>query len=331
MSNRSLVADTPDNAPKLSFRRLWNRPHSTEIKAHHTKAALITKAASSQTYYTIRFLVDRERVADAYRAYAYFRWVDDWVDEGDLDQNERRAFIHRQQDLIERAYRGEWPSKVTDEEQFLVDLIRTDPDPTSGLHAYITNMMSVMAFDAERRGRLISEAELDTYTHQLAVGVTEALYYFIGHNNPSPHTPDRYLPVIAAHITHMLRDMIDDYTTDYINIPRDYLEKHGIQPNEFDDDAYYTWIRCRVRLARDLFMAGESYLSRVKNWRCRLAGYAYVARFKAVLDTIERDGYQLRPDYNERKTLWGRLKLMVYVLGRMLSPQGFSQRRLVEG
>ncbi len=36
-------------------------------------AASITKAASQQTYYTIRFLADRDRMADAYRAYAYFR------------------------------------------------------------------------------------------------------------------------------------------------------------------------------------------------------------------------------------------------------------------
>ena len=43
-------------------------------------ASSITKAASKQTYYTIRFLVDRERVDDAYRAYAYFRWVDDVLD-----------------------------------------------------------------------------------------------------------------------------------------------------------------------------------------------------------------------------------------------------------
>ena len=43
-------------------------------------ASAITKAASKQTYYTIRFLVDRPLVDDAFRAYAYFRWVDDVVD-----------------------------------------------------------------------------------------------------------------------------------------------------------------------------------------------------------------------------------------------------------
>jgi hypothetical protein len=40
-------------------------------------ASSITKAASKQTYYTIRYLVDRERVEDAYRTYGYFRWMDD--------------------------------------------------------------------------------------------------------------------------------------------------------------------------------------------------------------------------------------------------------------
>ena len=52
------------------------------ITPQETLATSITKAASKQTYYTIRFLADRERVADAYRAYAYFRWVDDTLDAG---------------------------------------------------------------------------------------------------------------------------------------------------------------------------------------------------------------------------------------------------------
>jgi len=37
--------------------------------------------------------------------------------------------------------------------------------------------------------------------------------------------------------------------------------------------------------------------------RCRLAGYAYMARFTGVLDAIEREGYLLRPAYPERTRL----------------------------
>ena len=43
-------------------------------------ARSITLAASKQTYYTARLLVDRDLVDDFFRAYAYFRWADDIVD-----------------------------------------------------------------------------------------------------------------------------------------------------------------------------------------------------------------------------------------------------------
>jgi phytoene/squalene synthetase len=74
-------------------------------------APSITKAASKQTYYTIRLLADRARVADAYRAYAYFRWVDDVLDGGTDEYFERRGnfifvrsvFHHQIQRLADRA------------------------------------------------------------------------------------------------------------------------------------------------------------------------------------------------------------------------------------
>lgn len=62
-------------------------------------ASLITKYASSQTYYTIRFLADRDRTEDAYRAYAYFRWVDDILDADILSDVQRTAM----NDMARRA------------------------------------------------------------------------------------------------------------------------------------------------------------------------------------------------------------------------------------
>jgi len=54
----------------------------------------------------------------------------------------------------------------------LVELIRNDTEKNSGLHSYLFNMMAVMAFDAERRGRLILQGELDEYTRWLATAIT---------------------------------------------------------------------------------------------------------------------------------------------------------------
>jgi phytoene/squalene synthetase len=272
-------------------------------------AASITKAASHQTYYTIRFLADRGLAADAYRAYAYFRWVDDTLD-GELnciDSNGgtevlgRLAFVSHQKYLLDACYRGEWPQDVNSQEKMLVELIRNDVEKNSGLQIYLRNMMAVMSFDADRRGRMISQAELNEYTRCLASAVTEAMHYFIGHCCYSPDNEARYLAVTAAHITHMLRDTIDDIQAGYFNIPCEVLEANHISPGDIQSDAYRAWVQGRVQLARIYFKAGMEYLDQVENLRCRIAGLAYSTRFEGILDLIERDGFLLRPVYPERK------------------------------
>ena len=260
-------------------------------------AATITRNASKQTYYTIRFLVDAGLVDAAYQAYAYFRWVDDWLDQEPRPRAERQAFVKRQQALIDRCTRGDLPADLTPEECLLADLIRQDSEKNSGLQAYIRNLMAVMAFDADRRGRPTSRRELNGYTHSLAVAVTEALHYFIGHNCASPHGAIRYVAVTGAHITHMLRDTLEDIDAGYYNIPCEVVDANGIAPWDVGSNAYRDWVRERVRSARACFRIGREYLAQVDNLRCRIAGYAYMHRFEAVLDAIEQADYVLQTQY----------------------------------
>jgi hypothetical protein len=264
-------------------------------------AATMTRTASKQTYYTIRFLVDTGLIEDAYRAYAYFRWVDDWLDQEPRPRMERLAFVKRQQALMDGCAHGDPLADLTPEECLLADLIQRDTEKNSGLQAYIRNMMAVMAFDADRRGQLISQRELNEYTHWLAMAVTEALHYFIGHNCASPHGEIRYMAVTGAHITHMLRDTLEDAEAGYYNIPSEVIAANGIAPWDVESDAYRDWVQARVRKARACFSIGRDYLAHVENLRCRIAGYAYIRRFETVLDAIERAGYVLQARYTERK------------------------------
>jgi phytoene/squalene synthetase len=266
-------------------------------------AEAMTRAASAQTYYTIRWLADRDRAADAYRAYAYFRWVDDQVDEPASEPADKAAFLRRQAALLEAGYRGRMPGDLCPEERLLAELIAEDEEADSGLQAYLRNMMAVMAFDLERRGRLVSAAELETYTGQLATAVMEALLYFIGHGCRAPAGEARYLAVRGAHIVHMLRDMVEDTALGYYNIPAEYLAAHGLDVNDCQHPAYLAWVAGRVVEARDCFCRGHEFIARVENPRRRLAGRAYVARFEWMAGLIERDGYRLRAAYPERKSL----------------------------
>ncbi|HOU42533.1 MAG TPA: hypothetical protein PK829_14795 [Promineifilum sp.] len=124
---------------------------------HADLARSITRAASTQTYGTIRLLADRDRAADAYRAYAYFRWVDDQLDDGTALPAERAAFLARQQALLNAGYAGRsLPAGLAAEETLLAELIAADTEPDSGLRSYLGHMMAVMAFDVARPRRPVS-------------------------------------------------------------------------------------------------------------------------------------------------------------------------------
>ncbi|MGB9800907.1 MAG: phytoene/squalene synthase family protein [Thermanaerothrix sp.] len=283
-------------------------------------AADITWRASRQTYLTIRWLVDRDRIPHAFCAYAYFRWVDDYLDQPTCSSANRLNFLHRQQEVITACEQGHLPPRLTPYENLLAVLIQSDPDPESGLRTYIHHMMSVMRFDAERRGQMVTEEELERYTHWLAVAVTEALHYFIGHHCPPSRHELRYRAATAAHIVHMLRDTYEDTALGYFNFPREIAEAAHILPQDIHSPPYRDWVRNRVERAREDFQSGRAYLAQVPNLRCRLAGYAYIGRFAGLLETIERENYALRPTYSECKHPFRGLSMLTSALWQTFLP-----------
>jgi len=264
--------------------------------------ARITRMGSRQTYYTFRLLANRDRVQDAFRSYAYFRWLDDLLDCDASPKQEKVELLQRQQTLLEACYEGQQPGFVSPEEQMLVDMIRNDGLKNSGLQIYLRNMMAVMAFDLDRCGRIITEAELTKYTHLLSTAVTELLFYFIGHEDSPARIENRYLAVNGAHVIHMLRDMYEDIFAGYINVPGVYISEQHIVLDDLHNLSFRKWVYGRVKLAREYFTAGRRYITQVKSFRCRLAGFAYLARFEWMMGAIERDGYCLRSEYPERKS-----------------------------
>jgi phytoene/squalene synthetase len=296
-----------------------DRISCVSLRSDPRLARAITKASSTQTYYTFRFLVDKSLVDDAYRAYAYFRWLDDLLDEGGLSQSECLALVQRQQALIDDGYRGRYLTDLTPEEDMLADLIQHDLEVDSGLQAYLRNMMAVMDFDARRRGSMVTQRELDEYTHWLAVAVTEFMHYFIGHNCASPQDETRYLAVTGAHLTHMLRDAMEDAEAGYYNVPREVIAGYDRPFQEIKSEIYRDWIEQTVGKARTCFKVGRDYLSRVECMRCRIAGYAYIHRFEVVLKSIERENYVLRTAYPERKGKQQMMGMLSWALWMALS------------
>ncbi len=295
-------------------------------------ARSITWASSKQSYLTARLLADRTLADDCLRAYAYFRWADDRIDIDLSGNDERLAFIERQKALIGRLYQGERPDDLSLEEAMLADLIAHDRTPDSGLRSFIRNFMAVIEFDARRavantdggKGLIPSRHELAAYTTCLATAVMDGIQYFIGNDHPYPRTHDRVLAVTGAHITHMLRDTLEDLPAGLINIPAECLEADGININDVNSDQFRQWVREQVELARYCFGEGKIYIDSLEGLRCKLAGVWYCARFECVLDAIERDGYRLRAEYPERHAL--RAWLEIIRLGAVTIVNHYARR-----
>lgn len=263
-------------------------------------AIRVTRQESLQSYLTMRLLADHHLVEDSFRAYAYFRWADDTVDKLLASAAERVSFIHGQRTLIEGLYRGVRPDALGREETMVADLIRNDRVPNSRLRSYIENFLAIIEFDAKRRGRRITASELREYSDRLAVAVTDAIQYFIKNGHAYPEDGSRIAAARAAHITHMLRDYRADLRAGYWNIPSEFLEDHGIGPEDVDSPAFLAWVRARVEAAREDFRLGKGYIDRLDVLRTKIAAAWYCAHFEHVLDTIEQDGYHLRLDYSTR-------------------------------
>ena len=273
-------------------------------------ARSITWASSKQSYLTARLLADRDLADDCLRAYAYFRWADDQIDICLSGKDECTAFIERQKSLINSLYHGERPKELLPEEAILADLIAHDRRPDSGLRSFIRNFMSVIEFDAYRKARIASRHELAAYTTCLATAVMDGIQYFIGNEHAYPRTHDRTLAVTGAHITHMLRDTLEDHSVGLFNIPAEDLKAYRINLEDLDNEQMRSWVRGQVELARTCFRAGKSYIDSLEILRCKLAGILYCARFECILDAIQRDGYRLRAEYPERHALMTWLKMI---------------------
>jgi len=216
---------------------------------------------------------------------------------------------------------GEQFNDLAPEEELIADLIDHERGESCKLRSYIRNFLAILEFDAWRKDSLISQKELTWYSDRLGVAVTDCIQHFIGHDHPYPDDEHRYLAATAAHMVHMLRDMLGDIQEGYINIPREYLAVQGLTTKDTQNlAAQYKpvvlrdFVKRQIEMARSHFAVGKEYLDTLDILRCKLAGHLYCLRFEGVMDAIENDGYILRLEYRERHKLRTMLKALGIII-----------------
>ncbi|MHA1994146.1 MAG: squalene/phytoene synthase family protein [Candidatus Hodarchaeales archaeon] len=259
------------------------------------------KESHKQTYLIILLMVDKKLTDECFKAYAYFRWLDNVVDENNLPQNEVRAIISRQKELINQLYNQEKIKPTSQEEEFLIDLIRKDRNENSYLQSYIRNFTSILEFDSTRKHKIVSNDKIRWYHQTVGKAVTDCIFHFIGNGAHYPESKKCYLAAEAAHITHMLRDYIEDVRSGYLNISKEDLNVYEISPDMVNNPAFREWVKGRVSLSRQFFCEGKKYIDQLGVLRTKITAYWFCSRFEKVLDIIEKDGYKLRREYDSSK------------------------------
>ena len=280
----------------------------------------ITKSGSKQTYYIAKLLVDKEFISDFFRAYAYFRWIDDIIDDESISRKECETFTKRQRGIIEGLYTGttEKDLSLSIEETMLLHAVLNDSKKSNGLRSFIENMFAIIEFDAYRKYTTITSEKYNWYTKTLAQSVTDGLQYFIGNKITYPESNSRLSAALGSHIIHLLRDTFEDVATGFFNIPTDYCCKYNLDYNNLDLSACKDWVKSQVDIAKELFINGKKYIKTMNNKRCRIAALWYCARFEGVLNRIERDDYMLRKHYKERKSIKTYIKLIKVYLSQQI-------------
>jgi phytoene/squalene synthetase len=248
----------------------------------------ITYKNSRETYFIIKLLVDKPLINDAYKAYAYFRWMDDMADDVITDSTERLKFVARQKKLINNAYNGIFIKTKFPEEELILNLIKYNSQKKSLLHSYVVNFYSIIAFDAKRHGKLVTDKQLEWYSNRIGVAVTDCISFFIG-NSTSP-TPGmaQYKAATAAHIVHMLRDLKEDIPHGFINISKEFLVKNNLNKIDLNKINLDRWLNEKCKVARIYFKEGRKYIKNIPVFRRKLAAWLYCLRFEPFLKKLER-------------------------------------------
>lgn len=246
------------------------------------------------TFLLARLYLRKDDQYYSYLLYSYLRSADDFVDEKDASESEKKQFVHRQQKIIKSLYEN----CNIDANPLISRIVKYDLKNGCKLKPCIFRMLKIFEFDANRKNKLVSSEELKNYSVNLATAYTQLLLYF---------TEPRYeyqredaLLAHACHLAHMLRDFKEDQRLGYINISKEEIAQYNIQLNKIPDEGFQEWLRDRIKIIQSHFKKGKAELDKNPILRTKIMGYLYCFRYEAIIRQIKEAEYQLKNKYPMR-------------------------------
>ncbi len=191
---------------------------SVEVAADQDLVADVVAKARTSFYWSMRLLPAEKRQA-MFAVYAFCRVVDDIAD-GDLPGPAKLRQLQAWRDEIERLFDGVARHAVA---RALIEPVRRFGLAREDFLAIIDGM------EMDARGGLIAPdmAELELYCSRVAGAVGLLSVRIFGAPNPGGRRLAGALGA-AVQLTNVLRDLAEDAELGRLYLPRELLEKHGI-------------------------------------------------------------------------------------------------------
>ncbi len=248
-------------------------------------ATEITRSESPFAYKISNLLFFPGRKNILLHYYAYFRWADDQVDNTTIPTNEAHLFIKRQKNLVTSWYEGNAIKPLTVFEEIAFVATQEDINQGKKLRNMVVSFLDALDWDVQRKHKIINQADLNHYSFLLGNSYAEGLLYGLGLD---PTNSDYYLPKIlcgvAAHRTHILRDLRIDIKIGYLNIPAEDIETFSVQFGR--DWVCSAWIEQKAAKAMHLFIKGLKYKYRLPSMRSQLVFYLYCRKYIRTLEKV---------------------------------------------
>ena len=280
-----------------------NRDDMATLPAEHVMAA----HARTSFNFAARFLPAAER-RSATDLYAFFRTLDDLVDEGPPTQSRAiRTEIDAWRDWLASDRRRRGPreplardlSRVIDQHAIPIDIF---------LHM-------LDGLESDLGGREIeSEAELQTYCYQVASTVGYAMAHVLGATSPQALSAAERLGA-AMQLTNVLRDVGEDLDGGRVYLPQQTLSHYGLcrddllrmQRDDGPDERFQALMRAYIAQARDLYDSSMGGIWLLPG-DCRYPILVAARLYCKLLTIIERNAYdtlRLRAATTRRDKLQG--------------------------
>jgi len=263
------------------------------------QATATTKQHNPTAYLLSNLLHDKGMTPIFCLVYAYFRWLDDYIDESGTESFLCRQMVASQKELLVEAYSDPRMSASSIRESMLVTVANFDKSRRMLLKTSIFDMFSALECDSYRRGTVVSSKELAQYSYWLGRSYTKALQACIAYPYEYPDHGYKYYAGVGAHITHIVRDLFEDLAMGYINISKEDIRRYSIDIRCPTATSLRAWTQKTVLSARKYLNWGKLYLNTLPIFRCRLMGYLYCSRYEMVLDAIEDANYDLSMNRSE--------------------------------